>query len=87
METLCHFCGNQNFTERHVQYVYRRDGHFLIVNEVPCEQCDYCGEQYFQAKVLKPIETEFESIHYRGKKVARELRIPVEQFQEVLATA
>ncbi len=87
METLCHFCGNQTFTERHVQYTYQRNGQFLIVNEVPCEQCDSCGEQYFQARVLTLIEKEFEAIHYRGKKVSRELRVPVEAFLEVLATA
>jgi YgiT-type zinc finger domain-containing protein len=86
MATICHFCGNQNFTRRHVQYTYRRDGNFLIVNEVPCEQCDYCGEQYFPASVLKSIEQEFEAIYRRGKTVKRELRVPIEQFGELVAT-
>lgn len=86
METICHFCGNKNFTERQVQYTYQRDGQFLIVNEVPCEQCDYCGEQYFQANVLKQIEKEFEFIYRYGKKVNRELRVPVEQFSEIITT-
>ena len=87
METICHFCGNKNFTERHVQYIYQCDAQFLIINEVPCEQCEYCGEQYFQAKTLKQIEKEFEFIYRCGKKVEKELRVPVEQFSEIVATS
>jgi YgiT-type zinc finger domain-containing protein len=84
METICHFCGNKNFNRRYVQYTYQRHDQFLIVNEVPCEQCEYCGEQYFQAIVLKQIEKEFDCIYQRGKKVEKELRVPVEQFSEII---
>jgi YgiT-type zinc finger domain-containing protein len=83
MRTLCHFCGNKHFSKRHVQYTYKRDGQLLIVDEVPCEQCEYCGEQYFQADILKRIEKEFDSIYQQGKRVERELRIPLEHFSEI----
>jgi len=83
METICYFCGHQHLVKQHVQYTYQRDGKWLLITDVPCEQCDNCGEQYFQASVLKKIEQEFESIHQRGKKVSKELRVPVEQFSEI----
>jgi len=79
----CHFCGNRNFRETTCQYTYKRDDRFLIVDQVPCSQCDYCGEQYFAADVLKKIEREFESIHLHGKEPQRKLVIPVEQFWEI----
>jgi len=83
MSTVCHFCGNKNFKKGMVQYIYRHDNHFLIVNDVPCEQCEYCGEQYFEGKVLRAIEEEFKQIYQRGKKAKKELNVPVEQFMEL----
>lgn len=76
----CNFCGNKNFRERHVQYIYRHDEQFLVVNNVPCEECEYCGEQYFKAEVLKKIEKDFKDIYLSGKKPGREVKVPVEEF-------
>ncbi len=83
MNTNWHFCGNKNFKDANVQYIYRHDNKFLIVNDVPCEQCEYCGEQYFEGKVLRSIEEEFMNIHTKGKQPKVELRVPVEQFAEL----
>ncbi len=83
---ICHFCGNKNFVENHVQYTYQRNGKYIMVENVPCEQCEYCGEQYFEAKVLKQIEKEFEAIYSKGKKVKKEIIIPVESFSEIFST-
>lgn len=47
MGKICNFCGNKNFRSKCVQYIYRHNGQFLIVENVPCEECEYCGEQYF----------------------------------------
>ncbi len=80
---VCHFCGNKNFKTTQVQYTYKHYANFLVVNDVPCEQCEFCGEQYFKGSVLKQIEKEFISIHSHGKKVKKELIIPVEQYSEI----
>ncbi len=85
MNTKCHFCGNKNFYKSKVQYIYRHNNQFLIVNDVPCEQCEYCGEQYFEGKVLRQIEEEFQGIYVHGKKPKQELRVPVEQFPDINA--
>ncbi|MFQ5675052.1 MAG: YgiT-type zinc finger protein [bacterium] len=53
------------------------------MNNVPCEECEYCGEQYFAANVLKKIEEEFKDIHYSGKKAKHEVQVPVEEFMEL----
>lgn len=83
MNTKCNFCGNKNFNNVKVQYVYKHDNKFLIVDDVPCEQCEYCGEQYFEGKVLTRIEEEFQRIHVQGKKPLQELRVPIEQFAQI----
>lgn len=53
---ICHFCGNKNFKTNSVQYTYKRDNKFIIINNLPCEQCEFCGEQYFAADVLKKAQ-------------------------------
>jgi len=83
MKTFCYFCGHKHLVPRTVQYTYQRNGQLLLINDVPCEQCEYCGEQYFQAIVLKKIEQEFDLIYQQGKTVQKELRVPVEQFSEI----
>lgn len=79
----CNFCGNKNFRERHVQYIYKHNDQFLVVNNVPCEECEYCGEQYFKAEVLKKIEEDFNAIYQSGKKAKKEVKVPVEEYVEI----
>lgn len=77
---VCSFCGNKNFKEKHTQYIYKHDDKFLVVNNVPCEECEFCGEQYFKAEVMKKIEKDFEDIYLSGKKASREVKVPIEEF-------
>ena len=83
MSSKCHFCGNTNFKETTVKYTYSQNDKYLIVDNVPCKQCEYCGEQYFKAKVLKTIEREFNEVHLHGKVVRHEIRVPMEEFNEI----
>ena len=53
------------------------------MDNVPCEECEYCGEQYFKAKALKKIEENFKAIYHSGKKAKREVTVPVEEFAEI----
>lgn len=75
----CSFCGHTRCTSKTTQYIYRHNGEFLVVNNVPCQECDFCGEQYFDAAVLKRIEQDFQDIHAGRRQTAR-LSVPVEQF-------
>jgi YgiT-type zinc finger domain-containing protein len=80
---VCNFCGNKNFREKHVQYIYKHNDRFLVVNNVPCEECEYCGEQYFKAEALKKIEEDFNAIYVSGKRVKKETTVPIEEFAEI----
>lgn len=83
MKKVCNFCGNKNFRKKKVQYIYKHNGHFLVVNNVPCEECEYCGEQYFKSDVLKTIEKEFMKLSSSKKKPKKQLKVPVEEFAEL----
>lgn len=77
---ICSFCGNRTFQEKRIQYVYKHSGRFLIVNETPCVECVFCGEQYFSAEVLKKIELDYQEITAQRKRAEGEILIPVETF-------
>jgi len=83
-DKICSFCGNRNFKNKQVQYIYRQGQDYLIVNNVPCEECEYCGEQYFEARSLKMIEADFNEIHRLGRKPSRRISVPVEEFLDVI---
>ena len=83
MTKICNFCGNKNFREKHVQYIYKYDNQLLVVNNVPCEECEYCWEQYFKTEVLKKIEEDFKTIYLSGKKALKEVTVPIEEFAEI----
>ena len=83
MSKKCSFCGNQKTIQKTVQYIYKHNGKFLLLNNVPCEECSFCGEQYFAADVLKKIEHEFNEIYVDGKKATGIVKVPVEVYAVV----
>ena len=83
MSKVCNFCGNKTFKSKQVQYIYKHNDRFLVVNNVPCEECEYCGEQYFEADVLKKIEKDFMDISSAKKKSKKQIEVPVEDFAEL----
>jgi len=38
MNKICNFCGNKIFKEKRVQYIYKHDDRFLVMNNVPVEE-------------------------------------------------
>lgn len=77
---ICGFCGNKNLRAVNTQYIFKHDNCFLFVNNVPCVECEFCGEQYFHASVLKKIEADHKKIYGNKKKPKRIIRVPVEEF-------
>ncbi len=83
MDKVCNFCANKNFRTKNVQYIYKHNDKYLIVNNVPCEECEYCGEQYFHAQSLKKIESDFNKIYVSGKEPKKKIQVPVEEFMDI----
>ncbi|MCH9740359.1 MAG: type II toxin-antitoxin system MqsA family antitoxin [Epsilonproteobacteria bacterium] len=78
----CSFCGNKNIKNTITEYTYRHNGNYMIFHNVPSLQCEFCGEKYFESKVLKQIEKEFLAVQ-NGEKVTEEIRVPIEDFSRL----
>jgi len=78
----CTFCGNSNIKETVTDYTYKDNHNYMIINNVPCYKCEYCGENYFESKILKQIEKEYIAIQ-NGKKPIQEISVPVEDFRQL----
>lgn len=52
----------------------------LIVEKVPCLDCTFCGEQYFDAVVLQKIENEYLAITHQQRQPQRSTKVAVEDF-------
>ncbi len=85
MNNKCVFCGNIHFTEKKVQYIYKNNTDFIIVNDVPCQVCSFCGEQYFQGKDLEIIEDLFVDIHNNKRQSRKKLEVPIEEFGNIFS--
>jgi len=55
----------------------------MIVNDVPCLECDYCGEEYFEAAVLKKIEDDFQDIEVAPKQPQQVIEVAVEDVAAI----
>ena len=80
MPGKCPFCGHKNRIEKNVEYIYRSGEQCMIVTDVPCLECEFCREQYFEASVLKRIEADFHAIQSAKKQPLKTIQVPVEAF-------
>ena len=83
MSELCHFCGNKHLSNKTTRYFHQQGEELLIVSEVPCLQCDYCGEQYFDVIVLKKIEAQHCAILKQQKQPQQIKPVAMESFQSM----
>jgi hypothetical protein len=52
----------------------------LVVDHVPCIECTFCGEQYFDAMVLEKIENDYQAIAHKQRQPQRFMQVAVEDF-------
>ncbi|SDW10758.1 YgiT-type zinc finger protein [Nitrosomonas communis] len=83
MPNQCAFCGNKNLTLKTTRYLHQHDEKLLIVEGVPCLECDFCGEQYFEIDILKRIEADHREIVEHRRQPTRYVSVAVEAFDSV----
>lgn len=66
--------------EDHAIPLHQRDEEMLIVDDVPCLECDFCAEQYFDVGVLKRIEADHRDIAEHRRQPARYMQVVVAAF-------
>jgi YgiT-type zinc finger domain-containing protein len=80
MSQQCSFCGHAHLKATLTLYIHQRGDDLLIVDDVPCLECEFCGEQYFPIETLKTIEADHVALSAGAKRPARTLAVAVERF-------
>lgn len=83
MNEQCSFCGHAHLSEKHARYIHQLGDDLLIVEDVPCLECEYCGEQYFAIDALKKIEADHTALTARRKQPSRVLQVAVEEYRSL----
>lgn len=80
MNKKCSFCGGEEFSQKRIEYIYRRGGKMMLVPNTPAEVCDQCGMQYFAGPVLESIERHFFAIENHQEVPDRYVQVPEKAF-------
>lgn len=80
MSEHCVFCGHKHLNLKTTRYIYQKDQQMLVVDNVPCLECTFCGEQYFDANVLQKIENDYCAIANQQRQPQRIMQVAVEDF-------
>ena len=80
MGQKCNFCGSDQYQERRIEYLYRREGKYLLVPNTPVEACLNCGMIYYDAAVLEEIERRFFAIHEKTEEPDRYIEVPTKAY-------
>jgi len=80
--STCAICGSA-LTDKIIDYIDHNDGHFLIVRDVPVQECIENGHQFVQASVAKKIEKLFEMDRQQVLKPKEVITVPVVELDMV----
>lgn len=53
---MCMFCKCNTMKQSFTTHVVSWKGNLIIVKNVPCEECEQCGEKYFSDEVAIRLE-------------------------------
>ena len=68
---MCMYCRCQTLVRSVTTHVVNYKGCLIIVKNVPCEECEQCGEKYYSDEVAVKLE----QIVNSAKKLMQELSV------------
>ena len=68
---MCMFCKNKTFIESTTTHVVNYQNCIIIIRNVPCLECDQCGEKYYTDEVAEKLERLFNS----AKQLMQEISV------------
>ena len=51
----CHVCGSTRTTQKWVNDVFQIDGKPVLVENIPAEVCERCGEEIFSKEITENV--------------------------------
>lgn len=68
---MCMFCKCETVTKSTATHVVNYKGSIIVVKNVPCEECDQCGEKFYSDEVAAHLE----QIVDMAKKLMQEISV------------
>ena len=65
----CLLCKSGTMIESTTAYFAQLKGCYVIIENVPCRQCDQCGEILYKASVLEKIEDILDTLEKISSKI------------------
>ena len=53
---MCMFCKSNKVNKSTTAHVVNYKGSIIIIKNVPCEECDQCGEKFYTDEVAEKLE-------------------------------
>ena len=53
---MCLFCKYDTVTPRFTTHVVNYNGAIIVIKNVPCEECEQCGEKFYADEVAEKLE-------------------------------
>ena len=67
---MCMYCKGGDFIESTTTHVVNYKDSLIIVENVPCLECDQCGETYFTDDVARRLEEIVNSVKKLAPKIS-----------------
>ena len=77
---MCAFCGG-TLKESKTEYIEKQDNYIVVITNIPCEECQQCGETYFSGDVVEKIEAILAEI----QRISSELTVTVIDYTTKVA--
>lgn len=68
---MCIFCKNKDYTKSTTTHVVNYQKCIIIIKNVPCLECEQCGEKFYTDEVSEKIEKIVNSV----KKLMQEISV------------
>ena len=68
---MCMFCKCDTVKESTTTHVVNYKNRIIVIKNVPCEECEQCGEKFYTDEVSTHLETIVNS----AKKLMREISV------------
>ena len=53
---MCMFCKCETVTPGLTTHVFNYNGAIIVIKNVPCEECEQCGEKFYTDEIAEKLE-------------------------------
>lgn len=66
---MCFYCKGRDMVQSVATHVVTLEERVIVIKNVPCEECEQCGEKYFSDEIMEQLEIILEN----AKQLANEV--------------